>query len=279
MQEKLKYKLLKQSEFTQYSSQLQQFEKQFTYPLGEQKFTIQHGNENCSYFDFFISLGEPYYFVISRVDANKQEKIIAVGCAVLREIIEKGKSEKVWYLCDFKILPEYRKKSILKGLVWRHLLPFYLKSNKFIAVNMSKKENNRLISHLQRLLPIFKVNTDTLYFYEWNVDQYLQYVSVLSEIENVALIYNKHQKEILIDNQIMPLYHVVTSDRILDNLDTRKVVFDVELDKTVKSIFMFATTNTKIVDFLKNHHIIPTTEGSFIYHNAKIALDISSAEI
>lgn len=277
----LKYQLLKKTEFSAYSETLKQFESHFTYPLGEQSFKLVHGAKNHSYFDFFSALGEPYYFVILDTLYNENvgshEKIVGVGCAILREITQHNKTEKVWYLCDFKILPEYRKKGLLSGLVWRYFLKLYLKSNKFIAVNMSKKENNSLIQHAKHLLPFFKIQTDSLFFYEWNYAMYMQNKHTLKTLD-CSLYSNQYSKDISINNKIVPIYHLVSNDSILDNLSASRVILEKDINPDTPAIFLYATTNVRTVMYLEEKGITPSTESCFIHYNT-IITDISSAEI
>ncbi|NCQ51841.1 GNAT family N-acetyltransferase [archaeon] len=86
-----------------YSYELKEFEKQFVYPLGNDTFHIEHG-QNSDYFSFFEKLGKPNIMVL-----EKNNKIIGVCSAVLREINNK----KYWYLCDFKIEKEHRGKNYI----------------------------------------------------------------------------------------------------------------------------------------------------------------------
>lgn len=65
------------------------FEATFTYPLGHDRFRIDHGND---YLAFFRGLGEPRAFVALRGRA-----VVGVLVAVRRQL-----PEPVWYLCDFK---------------------------------------------------------------------------------------------------------------------------------------------------------------------------------
>jgi hypothetical protein len=52
----MKFRLLKASEYSSYCEQLKIFEEQFNYPIGEQKFQINHGSLSGSYFTFFSKL-------------------------------------------------------------------------------------------------------------------------------------------------------------------------------------------------------------------------------
>jgi hypothetical protein len=124
---------------------LKDFERSFDYPLGEGKrFRILHGKGQGDYFGFVRRLGSPKFYiainkkdrVVTRqvtVDGRTAEKrfvlkaseIAGVGCAVLRELNQPGRSNplKAWYICDLKIKEEYRGEHIPIRLIqsgfWR----------------------------------------------------------------------------------------------------------------------------------------------------------------
>ena len=47
-----------------YSNKLQHFESNFQYPLNQETFKIQHGNNNYDYFSFFEKMGKVNYLVL-----------------------------------------------------------------------------------------------------------------------------------------------------------------------------------------------------------------------
>ncbi len=81
-------------------------ERGVTYPLGNDRFAIDHG---VDYFAFFRRLGELSYFV-----ALDGQRVAAVCAAVLRRIPPSaGKPpEPCWYVCDLKVHPDYRRHHI-----------------------------------------------------------------------------------------------------------------------------------------------------------------------
>ena len=99
-----KFKKLKtEKDFQKYSSALQEFEKEFDYPLADKRFTIMHGDNNINYFEFFKRLGDVSYFIV-----EKNNVIIGAGVAILKNIKDNGNNIKYWYLGDFKITKAYR---------------------------------------------------------------------------------------------------------------------------------------------------------------------------
>ena len=119
-----KINLKNQVEREIYSKKLQNFEKEFTYPLGNESFYINHGLEK-DYFVFFEKLGKPNIMVL-----ENNNEIIGLCCAILRNI--NGKN--IWYICDFKIKKEFRGKKLYKKLI--NELPeqdwlWYIQNNEF----------------------------------------------------------------------------------------------------------------------------------------------------
>lgn len=186
---------LSSSEREYYSKQLQGFEGEFSYPLGSERFHIVHGSgEQYDYFSFFEQMGEVYYFV-----AIDQLKVVGAGCAILRD----GPEGKYWYLCDFKILKEYRGKGILEKMFRKYFFKCVLKSRKLLAVNMGDGsiKSNGLFNKLKHVFWMFRVNVSTLHFYSWNK---------LKTPNDLKHIYtNDGKKDLVISGSTMPLYHAV----------------------------------------------------------------------
>lgn len=180
-----------------YSQKLQCFEGEFSYPLGQDYFSIIHGaGAKEDYFSFFEQMGEVYYFV-----AQDAEKIVGAGCAILRDSNE----GKYWYLCDFKVLKEYRGKGILEKMFRKYFLKCVIKSRKLLAVNMGNgsPKGNGLFNKLKRVFWMFNVNVSSLNFYSWNK-------SNIPDGFN-HIYHNNGKKDLVVDNNSMMLYHVVRS--------------------------------------------------------------------
>lgn len=96
----------------QYNNALLAFEKHFQYPFGTDTFTLNHGQD---YFAFFDRLGRPYIFAA----VNDMGEVVAVMGAVLRDLslIKHQTKQKIWYLCDLKIHPDYQHSFILFQLI------------------------------------------------------------------------------------------------------------------------------------------------------------------
>lgn len=215
-----------------YSKELQEFESQFSYPLGQKRFNIVHGaSDGCDYFSFFEQMGEVYYFV-----ARNEEKIVGAGCAVLRD----GLEGTYWYLCDFKILKEYRGKGILEKMFKKYFIPCVIKSRKMMAVNMGdgSVSKNGLLSKLKRVFWMFNVQVKSLNFHTWTKDTVPRELSVCYG--------NNGKKDLMIDGKSLPLYHV-NKEKIYDDMEFKG--FDVDkLDSDVQLMACFEKDSDPYVD-------------------------------
>ena len=93
---------LQNEDWEVFQDRVADLEKGTSYPLGADRFDIDHGKD---YFAFFTRLGQLHYYV-----ALNGDRVIAVAAAILRQISPAGseKLETAWYLCDLKVHPEYR---------------------------------------------------------------------------------------------------------------------------------------------------------------------------
>jgi hypothetical protein len=260
--------LTKESEFKEYSDVLIKFETQFTYPLGDKKFHISHGNKNNDYFYFFKKLGEVNYFII-----EEKHKVIGVGAAILKTVIDQEEKYKYWYLADFKIMPKYRKKGYLKKIILKYFLRSYFKSQRMICVNMSKRNNNHLIKKIEGLFSWFNLKTTPYYFYEWDFYKFITDISTNKFISDNYLLYtNNGIKDIIIENNSQSLYHLVEKNYGLNNYPNQ--VFEINnenLEKIPKeSMFMLSTVKKSQVDKLKKSKIRFNYDVSFISHRIKV---------
>ena len=99
-----------------YLKQLRDLEESIQYPLenGEGTFIIDHGKD---YYPFFTQQGDKTRFVI--IKANSE--VIGVSVGMWKKILFFNKTYNGLYVADLKINPDYRKKEIVKKLLW-HLL-------------------------------------------------------------------------------------------------------------------------------------------------------------
>ena len=89
--------------FARFQDSIRALEQGMTYPLGDDRFTIDHGQD---YFAFFRRLGDLAYFV-----ALDNNHVVAVCAAVMRRLprFAGAVAENAWYVCDC----QSRRKSIV----------------------------------------------------------------------------------------------------------------------------------------------------------------------
>lgn len=241
-----------------YSDKLQEFEKEFSYPLGNKQFYISHGI-NADYFSFFEQLGKPEFLILE--DNNK---VIGLVCLILRNIDGKN----TWYACDFKISKAYRGKKLYRQWMWKFFLPFYMKCSLLFGINMSNPENNKLLKHTQKILKIFSIKVEPYYLYEFTANDIKNLDNEF--LKTHSLITNNGLKDIIIEHNCVSLYHFVNNEHLKNNLPLHKVVHLKDLQENDLIMFL---TNKKI-----NLHFAKESTISFIHRkNANISL--SSAEI
>lgn len=242
----------------EYSSKLQDFEKQFTYPLGDDKFYIQHG-EKKDYFSFFEKLGKPTIMVLE-ID----NKVIGVCSAILREINNK----KCWYLCDFKIEKEHRGKKLYRLLMWKYFLPCYIESQNAFAINMDNPENNKLFSHMATIFKVFNIKIEPNYLYSFTGKNIVELNSKFWDKH--LIVSNNGEKDIVIKGENQKLFHIVDNEHYKNNMNkfTKILPHNVSGNDSV----MYLSTEQMNFSFAKESIISSFLKG-------KNPLKISSAEI
>lgn len=285
-----KVDLNKPSEKEYYSKELQKMEnlKDFNYPLGKETFCIKHGlGENNSYFDFFNQLGNNVHYVILH-----QQQVIGTICLVYRNCRnyrhfdsnnsktdnkQMSPNNNYFYICDYKILKEFRGKNITKKLFNKLFKENIRISNKFMFVNMvnpnQQQNKNGLINKAKMLFSIFNVHEKPLYLYEMQLMEFKGFLNQNDLNENDYFFFsNDGKKDIFISNQHHPIIHAINKNNINNMRDWQDI--EVKLDSVKSdSHIMFTsfeklkTTNpliqeskAKIVSNLKNIPLISSGE-------------------
>ena len=142
----LDIKELHNEEWKVFQSQIAGLEKGTSYPLGEDRFEIDHGED---YFAFFTRLGQLHYYVVLDGD-----RVVGVVAAILRRVppTSREKPKAVWYLCDLKVHPEYRGR-YLPVSIFVHAFPkLYPLSPHAYAISMDadRERPNRVALMLKR---------------------------------------------------------------------------------------------------------------------------------
>jgi hypothetical protein len=131
-------------EYIEYNDKLNDFTLKLRnwYPLNNDHFTIDFGK---NYFDFFKTIGTDGFHCAH----SDGDKIIGSLCCRY--------TRNSWYICDLKVLPEYRGKQITYKLFLKNFIPSYLKSNRAYAISMypnvavNKLNKNFAFLHFENL--------------------------------------------------------------------------------------------------------------------------------
>jgi hypothetical protein len=276
----MSFRLINKSEYDEYSEKIKLFESQFEYPLGDQTFKLSHGALGGDYFSFFKYLGKESFFIL-----EIGGKTLGAGCVILREVENKTK-QKFFYLCDFKLDKSMRGKNVLIKLLVKYLLPFYFKSQDFVAINMSPPEENWLVKKLKSVIFFKKTTITPVYFYEWTREEYLKIsIDAKNVFDSKILLTNFGSKDIVIDGNLKPIIHIVDKEHASKNLTKQKhVLNDVEFFSNKEEdqpIFMLSTTDPLIYNQLVEKGIQSSYTGTMITSKGINTLDLkfSSLEI
>lgn len=279
----MKTRLILDTHAHQVSNQLQAFEKSFTYPLGQKTFYIAHGDTDHSYFSFFDALGKRYTFVIEGMQQGTQ-RIQGTGCAILR-CVQNQKKQKFWYLCDFKLHKSIRKSRALWLLLIKYLVRFYLETRDVVAVNMSPPDKNKLVKKISTYLFFKKLKVTPFYLYEWSVEDCKKVMSDMPELAyDYGFYTNANNKDIIIDGQTQPIYHLVAKQHAHYNLTQHSAFSFADImnkSNIVNPIMMLGTTDNQLFNNMKDHQIVPSSVGTVI-SSAQIDvadLKLSSLEV
>lgn len=148
-------------DFSAYQAAVGALEHGVTYPLGSDRFTIDHG---ADYFAFFRRLGELSYFV-----ALDGARVVAVCAAVLRHLPRApgAAPEATWYLGDLKVHPDYRTQRIPWRMFLHGFPGKYARCQRGYAISMNPGDGSpnpvvRLATHFH-LAPASVATTLGLY--------------------------------------------------------------------------------------------------------------------
>ena len=197
-----KFITIEKEYFNFYNTDLKLFEHKMVqkYPLGNDSFTINHGD---NYFSFFQRLGEVYYFLIV-----KEKQIIGTGCAILREC----GNNKFWYLCDLKISKEHRGQNLTIGLFVKMFWKFFFKvwQGYLISMDPNSSQIVHIFNKIKNLLYI-DIKNDKLLIYSLpkehmeTIEKYLE--PVFGKITYLSLA-GKKDLVISSTNRAIDLYHL-----------------------------------------------------------------------
>lgn len=180
------------------------FEKQFTYPMGSQTFSIQHG-KNSYYPKFFEKIGDYYKTIV----IYENEEIICTITGVVQNDIA--------YICDNKVSKHIKNKNKLLKNIFNTLNEELNLNNRFYFVNMSPPEKNPILTLVERKFG-FKLNITTQFITEYTKKD-------LDLNDYVGT--NLGVKDIIIENNILPLYHLNSGNISVKDIPENSKILDI----------------------------------------------------
>lgn len=228
-----------------YNQALLDFETLFKYPFGVDHFQIDHGK---NYFKFFDFLGEPYFFV-----ATENNEIRAICVAVLKST-NVPNYQKVWYLCDLKVHPDYQGQSIAQKILHYSFTRCSQISKKVYGVSMNADSGfNKMINFAQRFSYLGIKFQQTLEFYL--LDREKKEAKKFIESNENKFISLTGIKDLVLESSGKPLrfVHYVGSFQPLATKWDHKMKF-----------MICCSQNSKLSSNFKNQKIYPVTTASVL---------------
>ncbi len=195
----MKLKRLSGKDISSLQSALEDFERNFIYPLGSDSFRISHGKD---YLNFFRRMGRDN--VYAYVD---NQKIAALGAGVIQA------RHKAWYLCDMKVHPDYRGKKLPVKLFRGTFFQNYIKCQRGYALTMEDGpgQKNPIMKIMENLpwTPL-KKGARVFFFYEPKRETELAMAILSFQRKNISFSSLAGIKELILSStgQPIPLLHM-----------------------------------------------------------------------
>jgi len=245
--------------FAKYQDSIRELERGVTYPLGDDRFAIDHGHD---YFAFFRRLGELAYFV-----ALDSERVVAVCAAVMRRLprFAGAIAEKAWYVCDLKVHPDYRNQRIPWQLFLHGFPGKYARCQRGYAISMNPGDGsaNRVVRMATRfqLAPISLAAT--LGIYSLAADRMRDVEGVLNRrLGPLGYLNLVGAKDIILQSTggAMPLLHLQHGP----TAETGDALVPLAVDGHVH-MFCLPSGDPLALE-LREHGVLPGATASIVHH-------------
>lgn len=198
---------IERADLPKWQAELSALEKLASYPIGNDRFQIDHG---ADYFKFFERIGTLYYYA-----TLEDGKIVAVGAGMLRNAPMRAgdKPKRFWYGGDLKVHPEYRGKRFPLTMATRVFLPNFLRCRRGYAISMNPGDGseNRVVTNLTRFKWAPVHAGLTLELYSLDADAMREAAPVVTEQRGpLSYLSLRGIKDIVLESTgaPMPLLHV-----------------------------------------------------------------------
>lgn len=230
--------------------ELSQFDARFIYPLGNDFFTIDHGEY---YLSFFERMGQVF------VQGYRYHgAIVFTSTAVLRDLNQ----QKVFYLCDLKKDPSFNLANS-KDLFYQKLNAYLHLSDKAYGIHMdySHTHYNKVALMVTRIQKdFFKIHAK-LHLYSLGYEDIMRYKSLIEEekqgyINTVSL---QGIKDIVLQSSQLPIPLIH-----LEFKATQDYTYLVDAGYT----YMFCTlSDSHLSTQLHSKGIVPSSTATITQHN------------
>ena len=252
----LSIKELDNTEWKVFESRIAALEKGTSYPLGKDRFEIDHGKD---YFAFFTRLGQLHYYVMCDGD-----RVVAVVAAILRCVPSASgeKPKQAWYICDLKVHPKYRRQHLPDSIL-KHAFPKLssLCSRAYaISMDTDREQPNRFALMLKNFSLAPMSIATRLGIVSLDARWMRKVEPILRDhFGDVSYLSLAGKKDIVLQstNLPMPLLHVQFGA-------CAEQAYSKPLDNCVH-MFCIAIDHP-LLDVLKHQHIYPSATATVVHH-------------